>query len=747
MGNGERAAAEPPRRRTSLRVRLLALVFIAGLPAIATVLLRARSDRATAIRRVNDQLTQLVRDAAREQQRVLSSGQAVLRAWTQVQDIVSGDRAACERAFARLRPDSSDLVFPTRVSARGILDCGGTASTSIGLDLSTEPLFDRVLTSDSTMIGEYLRSTVLPEPLVALNAKLRDPRGRVTGILSVGMRMRWVSELAERVGVTRGAVVLLVDETGLILARHPDAGLVGTVHPEGTIATSLRVGKLAGFQDARSRDSVPRRIAFARLPGPPTKRVAIGVGVPVAEVTAAADARLRQSLALLLASMAAAALVAWWAADRLILRDMRALIGAADRIGTGDFSSRSGVRDAPEEVQRLSTAIDQMARRLGEREERQLQAQKLESIGRLAGGIAHDFNNLLTAITGNVEDVRDGLPPGSPERESLDLALDATRRSGALTRQLLTFARRDALQATPMALGPVAEETAVLLRRTLGTSITVEVRSDETRLAAIDRGRVEQILVNLALNSRDAMPDGGRLVLEIADVTLREPARGVTAGDWVRLDVTDTGIGMPPAVKARLFEPFFTTKAPGQGTGLGLSMVYATMQQLGGSVTVESAPGRGTTMSLWFPAADANARPAESASATRPVRGRTVGAGRILLVEDESSVRTLAARVLRREGYTVIEADDGAAALQCIGDEGVDAFDVLITDLVMPRLGGVALTEAIRTRRPTMPVVLMSGFVGSERPQALLQLPRTVLLEKPFALTALLDAVTTVRRE
>jgi signal transduction histidine kinase len=744
VSTSERPPADVARRRTSLRVRLLALVFLAGIPAIVTVLLRARSERATEIRRVNEELTQMVQDAAREQQQVLSDGQTLVRAWSQVREISAGDRAVCEQAILRLRPDPTDLVFPTRISARGIVNCGGTSPAVIGRDVSAEPLFQRVLTADTTMIGEYLRSTVLTEPLVALNVRLHDPQGRVTGILSVGMRMRWVAELARRVDVSRGAIVLVIDESGYIIARFPDGGLGGTTHPEGTIATRLRAGQVAGFQDATGRDSIPRRIAFALLPSPPHKRVAVGVGVPIAQITAGPDARLRVALLLLLSSMAAAALVAWLAAERLILRDIRALVGAADRIGTGDFSARSGVRNAPVEVQRLSSALDEMARRLGEREERQLQAQKLESIGRLAGGIAHDFNNLLTAITGNVEDVRDGFAPGSPERESLDVALEAARRSGGLTRQLLTFARRDALQATPMAIGPVVEETAILLRRTLGTAISVEVRSEERRLAAIDRGRVEQMLVNLALNARDAMPDGGQLTLAVRDVALHEPWRGVAAGDWVRIDVADNGIGMPPAVRAQIFEPFFTTKGPGQGTGLGLSMVYATMQQLGGTVTVESALGRGTTMSLWFPAADVGALPAAPVpSSTR--RARPSGAGRILLVEDEAAVRTLAARILRREGYTVVEADDGAAALQCIGEEGVEAFDVVITDLVMPRLGGVALAEAIRTRRSSMPVVLMSGFLGSERPDAVLRLPRTVLLEKPFQLSALLDAVATVR--
>jgi signal transduction histidine kinase/ActR/RegA family two-component response regulator len=717
----------------------LTLAFI---PIGAAFWLDAAREQREGAAETRARLARVVESAEREQRQLLVSAERELIAWTRTPAVRDGSRAACESALATLIRSTPEYVFPTRIDAKGIITCGGTNPASIGLSVAANPLFPMVMASDSAIVGDYMRSSVLPEPLMPVNVAVRDSDGRSAGVLSVGIRMRWLTALAARSDLPPETVIALVDDRGLVLARIPDGGYVGQVLPDGYTSEQLRQGRTGGLNDGVSFDNIPRVIAFTRLPSPSTRGVGLSASVPLATLTAAIDARQRQRFSLFAIALLATALVAWAATRALLAGDVATVARAAERIGTGDFGVRTGVTTAAQEVRQLADAVDGMASRLGEREARALQAQKLESLGRLAGGIAHDFNNLLTAIVGNVEETRDVLPAGSPERRNLDDALDATRRSGALTKQLLTFARRDEVPATATLVGPVVHETMHLLERTLGAAIAIHVEVTGNPVALLDRGRLEQALLNLSLNARDAMPTGGTLRLRVRRDD-EEPPPGLSSDDgWVRVDVADSGTGMTPEVRARLFEPFFTTKPVGQGTGLGLAMVYATMQQMGGTVTVRTATGAGTVVTLWL-------RAAATAESATPVSRAVAPAspGRVLLAEDEPSVRALAVRVLRRAGYSVEEAPNGAAALALLEAGGASAYDVLLTDLVMPALGGVALATAARKMRPDLPVVMMTGYAGTDEPAALLAMPHTALLEKPFDVSNLLNAVAQVRQD
>jgi signal transduction histidine kinase len=715
----------------------MALAFVPVLAALVLDAIRERREAATSVRA---RLVRFVENAEREQRSLLVAGARALSVWGRTPAVRDGAPAACEAALTQLVRVNPEFVFPTRISARGVVVCGGTGPEAVGRDVSGNPLFPVVMASDTAIVGEYLRSQVLAEPLMPLNLAVRSADGAPAGVLSLGIRMRWLSDLATRSDLPEGGVITLVDDRGQVIARLPDdEHFTGQVLPSGYTSTQLRLGRLGGVEDGVSFDNVPRAIAFAQLPSPPGRRVGVSVSVPLASLTRAADARFARRLAVFAFALLATGLVGWAATGVLLSRDVRAVAAAATRIGTGDFAVRTGVGRGAREIRQLADAVDAMAAQLGEREARALQAQKLESLGRLAGGIAHDFNNLLTAIVGNVEDVRDDQAPGSLSRESLDAALDATRRGAALTKQLLTFARRDAVPALPAAVAPIVHDLVRLLQRTLGESITVHVDVDGDPAALVDRARLEQALLNLALNARDAMPQGGRLTIRVLRADREAPPGAAPEDGWVRVDVADTGTGMTPEVQARLFEPFFTTKPVGQGSGLGLAMVYATMQQVGGAVTVRTATGAGTVVTLWLRAA---AAPAPThAPAASPGRA----AGRVLLAEDEPSVRTLAVRVLTRAGFTVTDAPDGASALARLRADGAEAFDVLVTDLVMPGMGGVALATSARELRPDLPVVLMTGYAGTEAPAALLDTPHTTLLEKPFDLGGLLAAVARVR--
>jgi nitrogen-specific signal transduction histidine kinase len=347
-------------------------------------------------------------------------------------------------------------------------------------------------------------------------------------------------------------------------------------------------------------------------------------------------------------------------------------------------------------------------------EERLVQVQKLEAVGRLAGGVAHDFNNLLTAINGFSEMMLLELSATDPLREMARQIRKAGERAALLTRQLLTFSRRQVTAPIVLDLAALLQETSKLLRRLIGEDVelTIEIAPDLGHIKA-DVNQFEQAIVNLAVNARDAMPTGGRLAIDARNVRLDElEARrhGSPAGIFVRLTVEDTGCGMDEATQARIFEPFFTTKPVGQGTGLGLATVYGTVQQSGGFLEVASAPGQGSTFSLYFPTIDA---PAADQSSVSDFQAPPAGIETVLLVEDEPAVRLLARSGLEEYGYTILEAGDGEAALRLCQDYAA-TIDLLVTDVVMPRMGGRELADRLTALRPRLKVLFVSGHMNDK---------------------------------
>ncbi|TVP57836.1 MAG: PAS domain S-box protein [Gemmatimonadales bacterium] len=386
-------------------------------------------------------------------------------------------------------------------------------------------------------------------------------------------------------------------------------------------------------------------------------------------------------------------------------------------------------------------------RRLGEQVR---QAQKMEAVGRLAGGVAHDFNNLLTVISGEArfllsEGAAQGTVGGFGEdvRESLEAIQEAGDRGGGLTRQLLSFSRRQVVTPVPLDMNEVVEQVQRMLIRLLGEK--VELRTALARdLPAVvaDMGEMEQVLINLAVNSRDAMPDGG--VLEIGTSTRRftEAGRtrypGLEPGDYVVLTVRDEGVGMDPRTQARIFEPFYTTKPVGKGTGLGLSTVYGIVTRGGGQVDVESEPGEGTTFRVLIPASSGEAVPARVE--TRAPTAGAVGEGLVMVVEDEERVRRMAERVLDRAGFDVISFPDPASALEGLDAPGF-AADILVTDVRMPGMDGEELAERVRMRFPEMPVLFVSGYPEEVALQDRAKDRRSDFLAKPFTPQQLLQRV------
>jgi PAS domain S-box-containing protein len=401
------------------------------------------------------------------------------------------------------------------------------------------------------------------------------------------------------------------------------------------------------------------------------------------------------------------------------------------------LASVSAVRDVRGRVVQYVGQVQDITERR-KLQEQSLQSQKMEAVGRLAGGVAHDFNNLLTIITGYGELLLGRLPTGDPAREMIGEVTQAGVRATALTRQLLAFSRQSVLAPQVLDLNTVVSDLEKMLRRIIGEDILLAT-SLQSNLGHIraDSGQIEQVLLNLAVNARDAMPTGGKLTIETRNVRLGEDhARthaDIRPGRYVLLAVSDTGQGMTEGVKARIFEPFFTTKEKGQGTGLGLATVYGIVKQSEGSIDVYSEVGLGTSFKVYLPRVKEAVTTGSSHQGLRPApRGHEA----VLLVEDEDAVRALARIVLTNSGYTVMEASNGREALR-LAQEHTERIDLLVSDVVMPELGGRELAERLVLQHPEMKVLFLSGYTDDAVVRHGILQEKVNFLQKPFSTAVL----------
>ncbi len=382
---------------------------------------------------------------------------------------------------------------------------------------------------------------------------------------------------------------------------------------------------------------------------------------------------------------------------------------------------------------RYAVERKQAEQALRESEAQLRQSQKMEGIGQLAGGIAHDFNNLLTVINSYSELMLGEIGFDNPSlRNGLDQIKEAGHRAASLTRQLLAFSRRQVLEPKVLDLNEVVSNMAKLLRRLIGEDITLLLCPDPTLgQVKADPGQVEQIVMNLAVNARDAMPEGGELTIDTCNVDLDVAAaadHGLAPGAYVMLTVADTGCGMDAETQMRMYDPFFTTKGAGKGTGLGLATVQGIVKQSGGSIAVASAVGSGTTFRIYFPRVQGVPERLEPTVAPARV---LPASETILLVEDEEMVRALAQAILERNGYRVLAARNAQDAL-CFAQERPEPIHLLLTDAIMPNMSGPVLAERVVALRPDIKVLLMSGYTDRELSSTTIGKPETPFLQKPF---------------
>lgn len=733
----------------SLRVRILLLFLLALLPIAALTVHEPLNARAARLHQAELDAARQVEIGALAQRELLIGSRRYLSAIAKLPQLAASDTLGCLRTVKLMQTLIDEGWSVSRVRANGVVDCVSNTNEADKIDTFVVQHANELMHSDSGLIGPYRRSNGADgpkEPLSTAYVAIHDSAGNYIGALSMRRKMRWLADLARDIQRDSQAVVTLLDSTGFVYAQFPDAAGISGTRPTlpATKGEPTRLRPLSGMHEMGGVDTIPRLYAFDSLPSAAAQPVFLNIGVAARPIIGAANAALFRSIAWLLLWVSLTIVCAWWAAERVVLRDIRALLSATERLGQGDLAARTGLRAHSGELGQLANAFDNMAQQLEERQERLAQAQKMESVGQLAGGVAHDFNNLLTAIIGNAELAREHLPPAHPARDELRHVLDAAERSGKLTRQLLAFARRHTMDVHVLSLDELLGEVTSLLQRVIGEHITLNVASDaKLQPTRIDPTQFEQLIMNLAVNARDAMPHGGTLTLGVHNVIVKpgdqDALQGVPPGPWVALTVTDTGTGMNAEVVRRAFEPFYTTKGVGEGTGLGLAVVYGTVQQHSGHIRIYSAMGRGTTVRILLPPSTQPVERLRTASPT-PARSQR-GNEQLLLVEDEAAVRAVSARLLRNNGYVVREAVDGADAMQQMQEGKLANIALLVTDVVMPRMGGPELASALRKQRPSLPVLLVSGYSESGIPDELMRTPSTIFVEKPFSTDALLSAV------
>jgi PAS domain S-box-containing protein len=402
-------------------------------------------------------------------------------------------------------------------------------------------------------------------------------------------------------------------------------------------------------------------------------------------------------------------------------------------------STASVVRSSSGDVEKLVIVNRDITERK-DLEKQLLLSHKLEAIGRLSGGVAHDFNNLLGVILGYCEELQKHIPSDDPYREAVDEIQNAGKRAASLTQQLLAFSRKQVLEPQVLDLNTIVDEAGKMLERLIGEDISLEiVPARQIGTVKADRSQIERVILNLAVNARDAMPQGGKLIIEAADVELDETSQTLhrcdAPGPYVMLKVTDTGCGMDAELQSHIFEPFFTTKE--QGTGLGLATVYGVVKQSGGYISVESEKGKGTTFRIYLPRVS---QAAGKINQIVPSRKSIAENRTVLLVEDESALRKLTRKTLLDAGFTVLEAKDALEAIE-IARQTATHIDLLLTDVIMPGMSGRALAEALSPHRPEMRVIYMSGYSDGVIAKHGIVDAELAILRKPFSKDELMRSV------
>ena len=750
--------------RTNLLTRLLILVAVATLPAVLVMAYMQHNLREEGRDRIAGEALRQAELLNADMSNVVEGARQFSLAIAHFNNVKAGD-AACKADLIGLRTDLPSYTMLSVIAEDGQIICSTEAASATYAPSADIAHVRDIISHGKFDVGTYMPATPSRGPILPLCLPFTMNSGR-QAVVVVGLSLDWLGSHLGELKRPSESTIGIADKNGVTVARFPDHDkFVGKLFPPPVrpyIAAPTR-----GNAVVMGYDGKERMIGFVPVgDGPVGLFVSIGMFLP--GMLAELDRTTLQGTLLIAAGALLSLILALIVGQRFVRRPTEALLVAAKRWSSGDLTARARLRESSKsEFGSLAVAFNDMAGALGrqraqleernstleirvdqrtqdlaesrnrlqvemaEREKTETtlrQAQKLQAVGQLAGGIAHDFNNLLTAIVGALDLLRSRMPAGQDNMVRLiDNALQAAERGGKLTGQLLAFSRRQRLLPTPTDLNLTVVALSNLLGSTLGRSIRIQTDLvQDLWPAMVDPGQIEAAVINLAINARDAMPDGGVLTIATRNVT-HDVGGPMAAGEYVAIRVTDTGTGMAPEVAARVFEPFFTTKGPGRGSGLGLSQVHGLAVQSGGDVRVESRMGEGTTVTLLVPRAAAMPVPRAEPSRNAPRRR-----ARVLVVDDDNDVRQMTGEMLLERGYAVELVPTAEEALTLIQRDA--AFDVVLVDYVMPGMNGVDLIDRLQRARPGLRTLLMTGHADMGDDETVVT---DSIIRKPFNISTL----------
>jgi signal transduction histidine kinase/ActR/RegA family two-component response regulator len=754
LGNrdGARWRAAP---RLSLRARLLLLVVASVMPLLAFSLGSQYLQYRQAVDSTGQRTLELARSMTQVVEQELQARMVALQVLALSPalrgDDIAGFREQAQAVIAQQFPGSNLILL--REDGQQLMNTLLPPQASLPVRPNLESL-RQVFATAAPAVSDLYMGAIGPRLVVAIDVPVKRDDGSVAYVLSTNPVLEDFAAIIRRQQLRAGWLVSVFDRHGINVARTPNSERFVGLPASADMLGHLLAEREAKFENV-SREGIELVSAFSH-----SARFGWGVavGVPRAELTAPAVSAATRTLAagaiLLALSLIMALLVARQITGPIAaLRQLAGTGGGAAPAGTASAAGAStGLRETDEvaraliaaEADREASDRDKARARaaLGESEEKLRQSQKMEAVGQLTGGLAHDFNNLLLVIIGSLDDLIDSKNNAPAEQDLARQALEAAQRGADLIRSLLAFARRQPLQPRRIAINDLMRTIAKLLARTLGEriAVTLELAPDVWPVVA-DPAQLEAALTNLATNARDAMPRGGRLTIATANRHLDEDYGSqhaeVVPGDYAVIEVSDTGSGIPPELLTQIFDPFFTTKPQGEGTGLGLSMVFGFMKQSGGHINVYSEPSAGTTFRLYLPrdrTADLPHR--ESDTASPQGGGETV-----LVVEDNPTLRAMVVMQLTRLGYRVRQSESAAAAITVL-EQAPQRIDLLFADVVMPgKLDGYDLARIVRQRWPATGILMTSGFPGTKLDHATTVAADIPLLTKPYRRAALAQAL------
>jgi len=726
-------------RFPSLRARLILLVLLAIIPALGLILYTGLEQRRLATEEIQETAQRLARLVSNDQARIIQGTRQLLVGLSELPEVRTQNHRFCSALFADLLKLHSPYANLGAVEPNGKLFCSALPMTE-SVNVAPRAWFQGAIQTHDFSAGEYQINHVSRKATINFGYPVLGPGGQVQAVVFAAMNFAWLDQLAAQAQLPQGAVFVVVDRKGTILAHYPEPEKwIGKSAPVASVVESLRTHG-AAVTEAASVDGISRLYGFTTLLGTrDTGGLYAGVGIPKDAAFAEADWILTRNLAGLGLAAVLALVSAWFGSDLFILRRVNALVAAARRLAVGNLGARTGLVHEEGELGNLARSFDEMAEALQKREEEiqgqreaLLQREKLAAMGSLVAGVAHELNNPLSIVLGHADLLRESLGSG-PVAEQAEAISRAAERCARIVRNFITLARQHPPEHQQTNLNRVVREAVELLAYPLrvdNVEVALDLATDLPILWA-DPHQLQQVVVNLVTNAHHAMrenPPPRRLTL----TTRYDAARRM-----VSLEVADTGPGIPPEIRPRIFEPFFTTKPTGQGTGLGLSLCDRIIEGHGGTIRAESPPGEGAIFRVELPVEDAPEfqRETQVADGPPPVSGKI-----ILVVDDEPAICRMLTEILVTEGHQVETAASGAVALAKLRER---AYDLILCDIKMPELDGPSFYRELARDYPELSrrVIFITGDTLSPATLTFLEQSGAPTASKPFVLGELRQLV------